>query len=309
MVVVDVLVQGVESLPRSGETSRVAGISMATGGDATNQAVALAKLGNRVGIWGLVGDDAQGAFVRQQCAARNIDTDGLFVEPRRATATGVALIDRNGERSFLAPKEGSHHVYALEHVDLDLIKPGLKFLSIGSLFCSEAFDRRALVPLLRKAKSVGATTLADMVMDQRGYGLDELNEAWPLLDYVAPSELEGELLTGEQDPKAIASAFQKRGVKNVLLKRGAKGVLLFVKDTVFEYPAYKVPVVDTTGAGDNFVGGFVHGLVHGVTPKKALEFAAATAALSIQAVGAGAGLKNLKQVEDFLSAARVRTAV
>ena len=81
MATLDVLVQGIEAMPRSGETGLVSGISLAIGGDATNQAVALTKLGNRVELWGLVGDDVQGQFIRQQCAARGIATDGLYVDP------------------------------------------------------------------------------------------------------------------------------------------------------------------------------------------------------------------------------------
>lgn len=301
MAVVDVLVQGVEALPHGGETARVAGVTMAPGGDAANQAAALAKLGNRVGVWTMVGDDAQGDFLRQQFAGRGINTDGVCVVPGQSTATGIVLIDKTGERSFLARQVGSHHIYGPDHMNLDRIRPGLKVLSIGSLFCSEAFDRKALAPLLRKAKSVGAITLADMVMDQRGYGLDALSDAWPWLDYAAPSELEGELLTGTTEPAAIAEAFRRRGVRNVILKRGVQGAALFSAESMHHCPAFRVPIVDTTGAGDTFLGGIIHGLAHGLAPAAMLRFGAAAAALSIQEVGAGAGLKCLSQVEQFLS--------
>lgn len=301
MAVVDVLIQGIEAFPRNGETGRVADISMATGGDACNQAMALAKLGNHVGLWAVVGNDAQGAFVRQQCATRGINTDGLFTAPDKPTATGIALIDKGGERSFLVKRVDTHHLYAPEHINPDLIRPGLKILSIGSLFCAEAFDRQAVAPLLRRAKAVGAITLADMVMDQRGYGLDDLSDVWPWLDYAAPSELEGELLTGASEPQAIAADFQRRGVKNVLVKQGPRGVTLHMGKDVFSCPAFKVPIADTTGAGDTFMGGFVHALAHDFAPQAALRFATAAAALSIQEVGAGAGLKDLKQVEAFLA--------
>ncbi|MFN8486810.1 MAG: carbohydrate kinase family protein [Caldilineaceae bacterium] len=300
MATVDVLVQGVEALPRSGETGMVSGIALAIGGDATNQAVALAKLGNRVALWGVTGDDAQGQFIRQQCARRGIATDGLYIDPQRPTSTAIVLIDKKGEHCFLGQRDGASTGLGAEHLNLDAIQPGLKALSVGSLFYAPRFDREALPQLLQKAKAVGALTIADMVMDQTSYGLDALQEAWPYLDYVAPSELEAELLTGSKEPQAIAAAFQKRGVKNVILKRGANGISAFLGDTMLTCPAFPVRVVDTTGAGDNFVAGFVHGLAHGFAPEKALRFASAVAALSIQAVGAGAGLSNLQQVEEFL---------
>lgn len=301
MMVVDVLAQGVETLPRSGETGLVSGISLAIGGDAVNQAVALTKLGNRVALWGVSGADPQGQLIRQQCAAHGIATDGLSVDPQRTTSTAIVLIDGKGEHRFLGQRDGASAMMGPEHLTLDAIRPGLKVLSVGSLFYAPRFDQEALPQLLQKAKAVGALTISDMVMDQTGYGLDALEDAWPYLDYVAPSELEAEILTGSKEPQTIAAAFQKRGVKNVLLKRGTQGVTAFIGDNRYSCPAFSVPVVDTTGAGDNFVAGFVHALVHGFAPEKALRFGSATAALSIQAVGAGAGLRDQQQVEAFLA--------
>lgn len=309
MVLVDVLVEGVEAMPRPGETGRVAGVSLATGGDAINEAMALAKLGDRVGLMGLIGDDAQGRFIVESCAKRGVATEGLFVDPGRPTSTSIVLIDRAGERSFLSQRDGAISAFGPEHIDLGLIRPGLRALVIGSLFTSARFDREALAPLLRKAKDVGALTVADMVMDQQGYGLDGLADVWPYLDWVVPSELEAEIFTGATDPAAIAADFRKRGVENVVLKRGSAGATAFAAGTEATCPAFEVPVADTTGAGDNFVAGLVHGLVHGLPIDAALRFGSAVAALSVQAVGAGAGLRDLGQVEAFLVARGAPEAV
>jgi sugar/nucleoside kinase (ribokinase family) len=262
--------------------------------------MSLRKLGNDVGLMGLVGDDAQGRFIRERCAASGISSDTVGVAAGVPTATGLVLIEAGGERSFLAPRSSSRLVLGLEHVDLGRIRPGLRVLSIGSLFWAPRFDREAVVPLLRKAKSVGATTVADMVMDERGRGLDDLAEAWPYLDYAMPSQLEGEVFVGSETPEEIAAAFRRRGVRNVVLKRGTGGSVAFVDDNVVSCPAFNVDAVDTTGAGDNFVAGFIHGLAHDLEIDESLRFASAVAALSIQAVGAGAGLTDLRQVEEFL---------
>lgn len=300
MFVADVLVQGMATVPASGETGFISDISFAIGGDANNQAVALAKLGHRVGILGMVGADMPGEFVRQQCAARGLDVSGLRTDPRLPTHTAIVLIDKAGERSFLIRRPDAGILTGPEHIDLERIQPGLKVLSIGSMFCAPRFDREALVPLLTKARKAGAITIADMVMDQQGYGLNDLKDVWPLLDYVMPSELEGRLLTGENDPQAVAAALQSRGVRNVVVKCGTEGAMAFIGDAVFTSTAFKVPVADTTGAGDNFVAGYIHALLQDNGHQQALRFAAACAALSIQAVGAGAGLVDLQQVEQFL---------
>lgn len=301
MVVVDVLVRGVNQLPRMGQTGFVEGITLATGGDANNEAVALAKLGNRVGLMGMIGDDTQGQFIRDQCLRAGVGVEGLFIKPGQATATGVVMIEDGGEHFFLTPHSRSHAQLGPEHIDLDLIRPGLKALSVASLFTSKRFDLEAVAALLKKAKSVGAMTFADFVMDQRGYGLDELAEIWPHLDYVMPSELEAQVFTGTSDPAEVAADFQRRGVRNVVLKRGATGAVAFHESGTFSAPAFRVEVADTTGAGDNFVAGFIHGLVHQMPVPDALRFGSAVAALSVQAVGAGAGLTGLAQVDTFLA--------
>ncbi|MCX7889696.1 MAG: carbohydrate kinase family protein [Rhodobacteraceae bacterium] len=301
MVVVDVLVRGVNGLPRMGETGFVHSITLATGGDAMNEAMALARLGNRVGLIGMVGDDTQGQFIRDQCLRAGVGVDGLFVKPGQATATGVVMIEDGGEHCFLTPHVRSHAELGPEHIDMSLIRPGLRALSIASLFTAERFDRLAVAELLKRAKSVGALTFADFVMDQQGYGLDDLAGIWPHLDWVLPSELEAQVLTGTRDPAAVAADFRRRGVRNVVLKRGAAGAVAFTEAGIFETPAFRVEVADTTGAGDNFVAGFIHGLVHAMPVPDALRFGAAVAALSVQAVGAGAGLKDLAQVEAFLA--------
>ncbi len=302
MAVVDVLASGLEAMPKMGETGMASTISLAIGGDAANQAIALAKLGNSVGLMSLIGDDPQGRFILEQCATHNIETSGLFVDPQKSTTTTIVLIDRSGEHIFLGSRNASAAAMGAEHYDLGLIRPGLKVFAVGSLYWAPRFDREALLPLLRKARSVGAITVADLVMDYISGGFDGLGEAWKYLDYAAPSELEAELLTGSREPKAVAAAFRKRGVRNVILKRGLKGIIAFIGDEVFECPAFKVPAIDTTGAGDCFMAGFMHGLVNNMPPASAIRFASACAALSIQEVGAGAGLKNLAQVEEFLNA-------
>ncbi|WP_081619863.1 carbohydrate kinase family protein [Rhizobium sp. 2MFCol3.1] len=306
MIVVDVIVDGLEAMPRPGETGRVSSVTLASGGDAINEAFAIAKLGNNVGLMGLIGQDSQGQFIRDRCVHYGVSTEGLHADPERSTTTSIVLLDKSGERSFLSERNASIGAYGPEHVDLDIIRPGLKALSIGSIFTSQPFDTKALAPLLRKAKSVGAITVADMVMDQQGYGLDGLAEAWEYLDYVVPSELEAQIFTGSTDPKAIAADFRRRGVKNVILKRGSQGVVGFVDGEEVACPAFSVPVIDTTGAGDNFVGGLVHCLVRKMPLADTLRFASAVAGLSVQAVGAGAGLKDLAQVERFLAEQRVQ---
>ena len=145
-------------------------------------------------------------------------------------------------------------------------------------------------------------TVADLIVNPAAGGLGDITHVLPLLDYAVPSQQEAEYFTGQRDPRQAAKALLALGVSNVIVKLGERGALFCSRDRTFEVPAFKVRVVDTTGSGDNFMAGLIYGLVRQQPIEHALRMAAAVAALSIQAVGAGAGVVNLAQVEQFLAA-------
>jgi len=247
-----------------------------------------------------------GLFIRplivSECKRHGIDTSGAVVDPALPTTTSIVLIVGGGERSFLTPRQGTINAYGPEHVDLARIQAGLRVLSVGSLFCAPRLDRVALPGILQKAKEVGAVTVADLIVNPAAGGLGDITHVLPLLDYAVPSQQEAEYFTGQRDPRQAAKALLALGVSNVIVKLGERGALFCSRDRTFEVPAFKVRVVDTTGSGDNFIAGLIYGLVRQQPIEHALRMAAAVAALSIQAVGAGAGVVNLAQVERFLAA-------
>ena len=302
MMVVDVLIAGFTGLPAIGSTGIVQSIGLATGGDAQNAATVLAKLGVPVALWGMVGGDQQGAYIIGEARRLGIDPGGIAVEPGLPTTTSIVLIDGSGERSFLTSRTGSMRQLGPEHFDLARIKPGLKIFSVGSLFCAPRFDREALPLLLERAKSVGAITLADLVVDAPAGGLADIAHVLPLLDYIVPSEQEAAHYTGHADPQTAARALIGMGVGSAIIKLGAYGSMLCTPERTLVVPAFKVAkVVDTTGAGDNFMAGLIFGLSKGWPIEKCMRMGAAVAAISVQAIGANTGVRSLAQVEDFLA--------
>lgn len=302
MALVDFLAKGVEALPRPGSTGVVESISMSTGGDAINQAITLAKLGHSVSLFGIVGGDQQGNYVLNECHKYGIQTSGMFIDTQQPTSTSVVLIDANGERSFLASRNSLIFQQGPQHINLDLVRDGVKIVSVGSLFCSEELDLQALPMLLKKAKSVGATTIADLVYDRSNGTLEEMRDAFRYLDIIVPSFDEAVHFTGLTDPIAAARAFQLYGVNTVIVKLGARGAIAVSRDweEVLHIPVFPTKVVDTTGSGDNFMAGLVSGLAQGLELAECMKLGAAVAALSVQAVGASAGIKDAKQVADFI---------
>lgn len=304
MTLVDFLAKGVTELPRPGSTGVVDSIAMSTGGDAINQAISLAKLGHQVSLFGIVGDDQQGNYILSECQKYGIQTDGMFVDKNQPTSTSIVLIDNGGERCFLASRHSLVSRQGPEHLNLALVRQGVKIVSVGSLFCSENLDLKALPTLLKKAKSVGAITIADLVCDRSNGSLEEMRDAFRYLDIIVPSYDEAVHFTGKTDPMEAAAEFQKYGVDTVIVKLGSRGAMARSRDCeeVLHVPVFPTRVVDTTGSGDNFMAGVVAGLAKGMDLADCMKLGAAVAALSVQAVGASAGIKDARQVAEFIAA-------
>ena len=300
MSVVDILAIGVSGFPEPGTTSMIRGVDMSLGGDAVNEANVIRCLGHRSGLMTAVGNDACGAYIRSQCEEKGIDTAGIHVNPSYVTSASVVLIQEDGERSFLSRPDGSADSFGSADVDLSLIQPGLKVLSIGSLFTSRDFDLNCAAKVLRRAKEVGAVTVADFVTNRKDGTLDEIQQVLAYLDYAIPSKGEALYYTGMDDVESAARAFLERGVKNVVVKLGTDGALALNAGGKWTVPAIPARTVDTTGAGDNFVGGFIVGLLEDRDLVGCMEFAAATASVSVEAVGAVSGVRSHEQVMNRL---------
>jgi sugar/nucleoside kinase (ribokinase family) len=306
MAVVDVLAQGVSAMPGAGQTVSVPSVTVVPGGDAVNQSVTLAALGNSVGLMTVVGSDWQGSLIAGYWRDRGVDVRGVAVTTDYATTTSIVLIDEAGERSFISPQGGTAAMFGIAHADPDSLQPGLKALSVASMFCSRSLDEDLLPPLLARARELGAITIADLVHDRADGSLDQMAGVLAQLDYVIPSLAEAEFFTGTADPAAAAETFRKYGTRNVIIKLGRDGSYALTPEGAVHVPAFDVPAVDTTGAGDSFVAGLLSGLVLGQQLEEALRRGSATAALSVQAIGATSGVRDSGQLDEALRTLPVR---
>ena len=300
MAVADILVRGASHFPGGGTTSIVDGITICTGGDAVNEAITLSRLGHHVGLIALVGSDLQGDFVVSECKKNGVDVSGLARTAEHPTATSVVLINSSGERSFLSQPDSALDVFILNETDLDRIKPGLKVLSLGSFFCGKNLHNGALASALRKAKQVGAVTVADFVLSPHAAGLKSIAPLLELVDYAVPSKEEASAYAGSDNLDQIAEEFFGYGVKNILIKLGREGVFVRTPTDRFRIDVYPSSVVDTTGAGDSFMAGFISGLVRGEPLRRSAMIGAATASIAIQSIGATTGVSSFEQVMDVV---------
>jgi sugar/nucleoside kinase (ribokinase family) len=152
-----------------------------------------------------------------------------------------------------------------------------------------------LARLLRNARKSGLITSIDSVWDVNGAWLSFVEAALPFTDLFFANESEARRITGCKTPGRMAKFFTDRGVKIAIIKRGEKGSLIRTAKAEISVPAYRVKCIDSTGAGDAYVGGFLFGHLKGWPLDKCGRFGAAVAALSTLAPGAVTALPTYKK--------------
>jgi sugar/nucleoside kinase (ribokinase family) len=157
------------------------------------------------------------------------------------------------------------------------------------------FDGEVTAEVLKQAKELGVTTALDTAWDSKGNWLNLLEPCLDYVDIFLPSIDEAKMLTNLTEPTAIADFFLNYGIKIVGLKMGLEGSYIRTKDEEILAPAYKVRTVDTTGAGDAFVAGFLAGIINGWDLEKTAKLANATGAACVTAIGTTAGIKSLEE--------------
>ena len=284
--------------PLPGETLLGSDFHTFPGGKGANQAVAAARVGGIVAMVGRVGSDDFGVALLQNLAANGVDT--VHVRRDEEAATGVALITvaANGQNTIV-------------------VAPGAN----GSVVANDVAAARALfgdgdVLLLQLEIPVPAVARAVDEARKRGTRV-VLNPApaQPLdaallkhVDVLVPNQSELGLLTGMavesvDEVTAAAQALRAMGVKNVIVTLGSEGVLVLDETNTSLLPPYAVEVVDTTAAGDAFVGAFAVALGRGATLVEAARWGNAAGALAVTKAGAQPSLPSRAELEQMLARA------
>lgn len=295
-VCVDVLVKGVDIRNAfQKETTPADGITFAVGGDAINEAVAAAKLGIHVRLITGMGDDFVAGMIKEHMRRHGLKTDGIRICENSETSVNCVVVDKRGERRFLAPPFAPSASF---RPDSELLCPA-RVLSLASLFVPPLDVPEYVLPLVKKARQLDMIICADMNM-RPGMNLDMYSEVLPFVDYIFPNAEESAYFTGERDPIHAASVFHNYGVKTVVAKLGAKGCCLCTEEGNTPVAGYKVECLDTTGAGDNFAAGFATGLAMGYTPQECAQLACTMGALAVTQVGASAAVRDWMQVSHMM---------
>lgn len=299
-IVVDTLVRPVEALPPWSTTTYVDSISTHLGGNGAVTAYAAAIMGVPVKLAGAVGRDSAGDYAITRLGSAGVDTSTVRRLEGVATAETVGLVNREGNRLFFH-ELGASAVFGSAHLPFDSEAiQGFAIFHYGSVFCLPALrpDARRV---LERAKASGLLVSVDSDWDTEGRWIEEFGPLCPLMDYLFVNLEEGAKLTGSTSPVGIGEFFRERGVPTVVVKTGARGCTVFTAESKFESPAFEVEVVDSTGAGDCFCGGFLAGLCRGFDLPAAARLANAVAAHSIQKVGCSEGVADYDSTRAWMA--------
>lgn len=299
--VVDCITRGRETQAHKKNVYRAKSISLNIGGDALNEAVILSHLGHKVRLVCGVGEDAAGHLLINEAKSHGIDISGIEINPQIATPIANLMVNEDGSRSSINSRATMLTGYEPKEEEVQ----GAKIVSLASLFRAPLDRSEKIISLVQAAKKEGAIICADTKMPTyRQLGMSDIEEILPLIDYMFPNENEGAYYTGESSYMAMARHLRNLGVKNVVVKTGEKGCVVCGEQESFIQEAYSVPSIDSTGAGDNFVAGFISGLLKGWNLRECCEYGTACAAVCVQSIGATTGVKNAQIVVDFLKSNR-----
>jgi ribokinase len=282
-------------LPKSGETIIGKDFKQIPGGKGANQADAIAKLGAPVRMLGGVGDDSFGKTLLGSLHQDGVDISQIAIF--EGVSTGIATINvaDNGNNSIVVTPGANYRFLpeAAQNINETLIDSSIIVTQLEIPLESVSYA-------LKLAKEHGKTVILNPAP------ACELDDALlSCVDILIPNETELELLSGaalptEDDIVAASRRLINRGVKEVIVTLGGRGCIYVNGEHSRAFEAYRVDAVDTTAAGDSFVGAIAVALSEGKKIGEAISFAMAVAALTVTKKGAQSSLPCRREVEELL---------
>lgn len=300
--IVDILGRPVTQIPSGQNVDILQEIRITVAGTAAGTSIDLAKLGAQVVAMGAIGNDELGNFIVNTMNHYGIDTTHLVRKQGVQTSATMLPIRPNGERPALHVP-GANHELTFADLNLDAIQQAT-VLHLGGTCLMSKFDGEPTVRALRFAKEHGVTVTFDLVAINRPDLMQLIHPMLPYIDYFMPSLDEARMMTGLSDRHEVINYFLERGVGHTVLKMGAEGSSIASKTLgEIRLPAFKVPVVDTTGCGDAYCAGFIVGLLNGWSLQEAGRLGTAASGLVATGLGSDAGIVNLEETIRFMNSA------
>lgn len=295
MAVADLIVGPVEGFNFTSDVTLVDNVSIKAGGDAANVALNLAALETPVSLYTKLGNDLFGQWLIKHYQEQGIDTRSIRLTADESTGTAIALVDHTGERVFLY-RGGTVDTLNINDIDMDAVLQH-DMLHASGFYLLPALEEQGLPKLFKSAYQQGMITSLDVGWDSTGQWLSKIRPLLPYLTYFLPTLNEAKEITGETSIESCAAFLINEGVSKVVIKAGDKGAYVHDGQQGYMVPSAKVDkVVDTTGAGDGFVSGFLAAISRGADIKTAVQTGNRAGAAVVQQYGSTGALKNYQQI-------------
>jgi ribokinase len=294
----------VKSWPKPGQDCLAPQLEMHCGGVGANSALALARWGIDVRLAGCVGRDRFGDYVLEHLAEGGVNT--RWVQRTSDAMTGFFYINitPDGERTFFGSRAANGHVKNLPNVRSLCNEAGAAHL-VGYNFLNSG-PAHAAKQIAAEIHARGGWVSLDVGMAPAQQIPQKILQIIPTVDILFLSTDEATLLTGARDPRRAFAALEKVGAREVVLKLGKSGCLISYSGGLQHVPSFDVKMVDSTGAGDAFVAGFLQARLRGRSPGEAAIAATAGGAAAVSFVGAGETLPGSREVAALMRSQRLR---
>lgn len=284
-------------MPRPGETIKGTGFSVGPGGKGSNQAVAAARAGGRVSFISKIGRDAFGDLALSTYAEAGVMPKLTRMEDVPTGAAFIYVNDDNGENAIIV------YAGAAGTIGIDDVEAARETIEQSKVFVTQLEQPAAAAArALEIARAAGVTTVFNPAP------VEAFPESiYKLCDYIVPNETEAEALVGFtltslDDARRAGDVLLGKGVGTALITLGRRGVLYHAAGHSELVPAIAGgAVIDTTGAGDAFIGGFSAALSNDAAPIDAVRFGCATAGISVTRRGTAPSMPNLDEIRALLA--------
>jgi len=289
-----------KSIPVAGETVLGENYVIGPGGKGSNQAVASAKAGGKTYFISKIGDDHFGSMARKIYEEAGVDYSKVIISSEHSTGAAGILVDQQSGKNAINVVPGAAGALTKDDINqaADVIKNSQVFLT------QLEAPKEVVFHALKIAKENNVITVLNPAP---AASIDK--EIFPLIDYFTPNETEASFYVNhkvedEEDAKKASDKLLQLGIKNIIITLGEKGAFFANGTESFHVPVVNLNnrVVDTTGAGDAFNGGFAVALTENekLNIKDAIKFASATAGLSTTKIGTANSMPSRDEIDKLL---------